>query len=59
MNKVSKSMNLLIYIVILALSIVLLLYVFGGSDAVTVSYSEVRTLFLEEKVRSFDYDNGV
>ena len=59
MNKVSKSMNLLIYVVILALSIVLLLYVFGGSDAVTVSYSEVRTLFLEEKVRSFDYDNGV
>lgn len=59
MNKVSKSMNLLIYVVILALSIVLLLYVFGGSDAVTVSYSEVRTLFLEEKVRSFDYDDGV
>lgn len=59
MNKVSKSLNLLIYVVILALVVFLLLNLFGSSNAVTVSYSEVRTLFLEEKVKSFDYDDGI
>ena len=59
MNKVSKSLNLLIYVVILALVVFLLLNLFGSSNAVTISYSEVRTLFLEEKVKSFDYDDGI
>lgn len=59
MNKLSKPLNLLLYVVLLTLAVVLLLSIFGGSNALQVTYSEVRTLFLEEKVKSFVYDDGI
>lgn len=59
MNKVSKPINLLIYVALLALAIFLVLNLFSGSNTVQIGYSEMRTLFLEEKVKSFEYEDGI
>ncbi|MBQ6430891.1 MAG: ATP-dependent zinc metalloprotease FtsH [Oscillospiraceae bacterium] len=52
-------MNLVIYAVILVIAILLISGLFGGEKLPEVSYSEMRVLFLKEKVRSFEWEEGV
>ncbi|MBQ3357014.1 MAG: ATP-dependent zinc metalloprotease FtsH [Oscillospiraceae bacterium] len=52
-------MNLVIYLIVLGLAILLLSGLFSGEDLPEVSYAEMRELFLQEQVRSFEWEDGV
>ena len=57
MNK--PKVNLLLYVVLLAVILYLCISYFTPSSGVQVDYSTVRTLFQEEKVRAFTVEDGV
>ena len=59
MNKPSRRANILIYIILFAAAMLLLLGLFGGDSLPVVDYAEMRTLFLNGEVTSFEWDNGV
>ena len=58
-NKSPKRINFVIYAIILALAILLVSGLFGRENLPQVNYSEMRALFLEEKVKSFEWEDGV
>ena len=60
MNKnSSKRFNFIIYAIILAFAILLVSGLFGGQSLPEVSYSEMRGLFLDGAVKSFEWKDGV
>ena len=59
MNNPPKRINLVIYLIVLGLAILLLSGLFSGEDLPEVSYAEMRELFLQEQVRSFEWEDGV
>ncbi len=59
MNNSPKRINFVIYAIILAVAILLVSGLFGGKNLPQVSYSDMRALFLEKKVRSFEWEEGV
>ncbi len=59
MNNPSRRANILIYIILFAAAMLLLLGLFGGDSLPVVDYAEMRTLFLNGEVTSFEWDNGV
>ena len=59
MNNSPRRINFVIYVIILAVAILLLSGLFGGEDLPQVDYSEMRALFLQEKVKSFVWEDGV
>ena len=59
MNNPSRRANILIYIILFAAAMLLLLGLFGGDSLPEVDYAEMRTLFLNGEVTSFEWDNGV
>ena len=59
MNNPSRRANILIYIILFAAAMLLLLGLFGGDSLPEVDYAEMRTLFLNGEVSSFEWDNGV
>ena len=58
MNNPSKRFNFLIYILIFGALLFLFMSLFRGENYEQLSYSEMRTLFLEEKVKSFVWEEG-
>ena len=58
MRKTPKLLSILTYILLLACLLFLAAELFQGERPEQVSYSEMRTLFLEEKVKSFNWKNG-
>ena len=58
MKKTPKLLSILTYILLLACLLFLAAELFQGERPEQVSYSEMRTLFLEEKVKSFNWKNG-
>jgi len=59
LNNSPRRINFVIYVIILAVAILLLSGLFGGEDLPQVDYSEMRALFLQEKVKSFVWEDGV
>ncbi len=58
-NNSPKRFNFVIYAVILGIAVLLVSGLFGGENLPEVNYSEMRALFLEKKVRSFEWEEGV
>lgn len=54
-----KRFNLFLYILVFAAMLLLLTNLFGNDKTPAVSYSEMRTLFQEEKVESFVWEDGI
>ena len=59
MNNPSRRANILIYIILFAAALILLLGLFGGDSLPEVDYAEMRSLFLNGEVSSFEWDDGV
>ena len=59
MNNPTRRANILIYIILFAAAMMLLLGLFSGDSLPEVDYAEMRTLFLNGEVSSFEWDNGV
>ena len=59
MNNPSRRANILIYIILFAAAMLLLLGLFGGDSLPEVDYAEMRSLFLNGEVSSFEWDDGV
>ena len=59
MNNPSRRANILIYIILFAAAMLLLLGLFSGDSLPEVDYAEMRALFLNGEVSSFEWDNGV
>ena len=59
MRKQTGKLNVLIYIVVLIVAMVILIGTFGEKKLPQVDYSEVRTLFMNEQVESFRWEEGV
>ena len=59
MRNQTGKLNILIYIVVLIVAMIFLINVFGADRTPQVDYSEVRSLFLEEKVEAFVWEEGV
>ncbi len=59
MNNPSRRFNFLIYILIFAALLMLCMTFFGGTKYTEISYSEMRSLFQEEKIKSFVWEEGV
>ena len=59
MKKSPKILSILTYVLLLACLLFLAVELFQGDRAEQISYSQVRTLFLEKKVESFNWKNGV
>lgn len=59
MNTPSKRLNLFVYLLLFALLLYLCSSLLGGDDTLRVDYSEMRTLFTEETVRSFEWRDGI
>ena len=57
-NNSPKRINFVIYAIILAVAVLLVSGLFGGENLPQVSYSEMRALFLEGKVKSFEWEDG-
>ena len=57
-NNSPKRINFVIYAIILAVAVLLVSGLFGGDNLPQVNYSEMRTLFLEGKVKSFEWEDG-
>ena len=59
MNNPSRRASILIYIILFAAALILLLGLFGGDSLPEVDYAEMRSLFLNGEVSSFEWDDGV
>ena len=59
MNNPSKRFNFLIFLLVMIAAMMLLSGLLGGESYKKIGYSEMRTLFLEEKVESFEWEDGV
>ena len=59
MNNPSKRFNVLIYLLLFGAVILLCATFFGGTKLPELNYSEMRTQFLEENVKSFQWKEGV
>ena len=59
MNNPSKRFNILIFALVMLAAMLLLSSMFNTDRYEKISYSEMRELFLEEKVESFEWEDGV
>ena len=59
MNNPSKRPNILIYLILLLAAIVLCVTFFGSTNIPELSYSEMRSQFMEENVKSFQWKKGI
>lgn len=59
MNNPSKRFNFLIFLLVMIAAMLLLSELLGGDRYEKINYSEMRALFLEEKVESFEWEDGV
>ncbi len=59
MNNPSRRFNILIFLLVMIAALLLISELLSGDQYEKISYSEMRTLFLEEKVESFVWEDGV
>lgn len=59
MNSPTKRFNILIYLLLFGAVLLLLVNLLGSTPLPQVSYSKMRNLFLEEKIKSFYLKDGV
>ena len=59
MNNPSKRFNFLIFLLVMLAAMLLLSTMLGGESYKRIDYSEMRALFLAEKVESFQWEDGV
>ena len=59
MNNPSKRFNFLIFLLVMIAAMMLLSGLLSGESYKKIGYSEMRALFLKEKVESFEWEDGV
>ena len=59
MNNPSKRFNFLIFLLVMIAAMMLLSGLLSGESYKKIGYSEMRALFLEEKVESFEWEDGM